>query len=225
MNWTDWIPETANLVAVLRNLVVVLILGQVLSWHYVRYAQVLSNKRRFGRIFVFIATTTLLMITVVKSSLALSLGLVGALSIIRFRTPIKEPEELAYLFLAIAVGVGLGADETLPTVVVFAVILTFLALRARVGRGEPPLRTVLQVTVPPGTESEDSAVVLQRALTPVEAACSRVDLRRVDADAGTLHLSLVVEFADRRGLTELLAGVQTALPAASVSIIERDSLD
>ncbi len=41
--------------------------------------------------------------------LMLGLGLVGALSIIRFRTPIKEPEELAYLFLAIAVGIGLGA--------------------------------------------------------------------------------------------------------------------
>ena len=39
---------------------------------------------------------------IVKSSLALSLGLVGALSIVRFRTPIKEPEDLIYLFLALA---------------------------------------------------------------------------------------------------------------------------
>ena len=93
----------------LLHLGIAIALGHVLSWHYVRFAHVLSNKRKFARIFVFIAATTFLMITVVKRSLALSLGLVGALSIIRFRTPIKEPEELAYLFLAIAIGVGLGA--------------------------------------------------------------------------------------------------------------------
>ena len=46
-----------------------------------------------------------------KIFLALSLGLVGALSIVRFRTPIKEPEELAYIFLAIAIGLALGADQ------------------------------------------------------------------------------------------------------------------
>ena len=44
-------------------------------------------------------------------TLALSLGLVGALSVIRFRTPVKEPEELAYVFLAIASGLALGADQ------------------------------------------------------------------------------------------------------------------
>ena len=55
-----------------------------------------------------LSITTFLVISVVKSSLALSLGLVGALSVIRFRTPIKEPEELSYLFLAI----GIGHDVT-----------------------------------------------------------------------------------------------------------------
>ena len=54
--------------------------------------------------------TTMLIITVVKSSLALSLGLVGALSIVRFRAAIKEPEELAYLFLTIAIGLALGRE-------------------------------------------------------------------------------------------------------------------
>ena len=49
---------------------------------------------------------TTLVIAVVKSSLALSLGLVGALSIVRFRTPVKEPEELTYLFFSIALGLA-----------------------------------------------------------------------------------------------------------------------
>ena len=56
-----------------------------------------------------ITMTTMLIISIVKSSLALSLGLVGALSVIRFRAAIKEPEELTYLFLTIAIGLGFGA--------------------------------------------------------------------------------------------------------------------
>ncbi|HIL79776.1 MAG TPA: DUF4956 domain-containing protein [Myxococcales bacterium] len=49
---------------------------------------------------------------VIKSLLALSLGLVGALSVVRFLTPTKESEELVYLFLAIALGLGLGAGQS-----------------------------------------------------------------------------------------------------------------
>ena len=67
-----------------------------------------------------------MVITVVKSSLALSLGLVGALSIVRFRTPIKEPEELGYLFLTIAVGLGFGAGFSLITTIITIAILSYL---------------------------------------------------------------------------------------------------
>ena len=59
---------------------------------------------------------------IVKSSLALSLGLVGALSIVRFRTPIKEPEDLVYIFLSIAIGIGYGALQITATLLVFTLI-------------------------------------------------------------------------------------------------------
>ena len=65
---------------------------------------------------------TFLVILIVKSSLALSLGLVGALSIVRFRTPIKEPEELIYLFLAIALGLGYIAGQIIPTTSIAIII-------------------------------------------------------------------------------------------------------
>jgi len=63
---------------------------------------------------------------VVKSSLALSLGLVGALSIVRFRTPIKEPEELVYLFLAISIGLGYAAGHTILTTTLVTSILVMI---------------------------------------------------------------------------------------------------
>tara|TARA_B100001057_G_C22681909_1_gene884102 strand:+ start:450 stop:833 length:384 start_codon:yes stop_codon:yes gene_type:complete len=70
---------------------------------------------------------TFLVILVVKTSLALSLCLVGALSIIRFRTPIKEPEELIYLFLSIGLGLGYGANQTLITISIFTGILIVIS--------------------------------------------------------------------------------------------------
>ena len=95
----------------LVNFFIVLILSFSLRQFYVKYGHALSNRRIFSNNFPLIAATTFLVITVVKSSLALSLGMVGALSIVRFRAPIKEPEELAYLFLTIAIGLGIGADQ------------------------------------------------------------------------------------------------------------------
>jgi hypothetical protein len=118
-------------------------MAQILCWHYIRFANVLSNKPKFGRVLVFLSLTTFLVISVVKTSLALSLGLVGALSIIRFRTPIKEPEELAYLFLAISVGIGVGADQSFLTVLVFTLILAYMGIQGTYRIGGKPTRSLL----------------------------------------------------------------------------------
>jgi uncharacterized membrane protein YhiD involved in acid resistance len=65
---------------------------------------------------------------IVKNSLALSLGLVGALSIVRFRAAIKEPEELVYLFLIITAGLGCGSGQLKITIVgvIFSLLIIFI---------------------------------------------------------------------------------------------------
>ena len=83
------------------NIMIAALLSLVLGWVYSKYGNSLSNRKQFSKNFVLISMTTMFVITIVKSSLALSLGLVGALSIVRFRAAIKEPEELGFLFLAI----------------------------------------------------------------------------------------------------------------------------
>jgi ABC-type branched-subunit amino acid transport system permease subunit len=80
------------------NLIIAALLAHFLKKIYIRYGKAVSNRARFASNFFLMVTTTMLIISIVKSSLALSLGLVGALSIVRFRTAIKEPEELAVLF-------------------------------------------------------------------------------------------------------------------------------
>lgn len=76
-------------------------------------------------IFPLLSGITFLAILAVKSSLALSLGMVGALSIVRFRTPIKDPLELILLFFSIAVGIGCAAGYFIETVLISFLLLFF----------------------------------------------------------------------------------------------------
>lgn len=97
------------------NFVLSLICAVILSFFvqlfYIKFSSSLSNRKEFSKNFVILAVTTCIVIMIVKSSLALSLGLVGALSIVRFRAAIKEPEELIYLFLIIGVGLASGSGQ------------------------------------------------------------------------------------------------------------------
>ena len=93
------------------SLVTAIILGLLTTQHFKRIPTTVSSKGNLIILLPFIALVVCIIITIVKSSLALSLGLVGALSIVRFRTPIKDPMELSYIFLAIAIGLGTGADS------------------------------------------------------------------------------------------------------------------
>jgi len=140
------------------NALIILVLSLILEYTYSRCAKSLSNRKAFGANFFLIAFTTMLIISIVKSSLALSLGLVGALSIVRFRSAIKEPEELAYLFFTIAIGLGLGANQRIITVIGSIVLLSIIWLRflsfpksrkqnlyltiSSIGDGKPNLKSI-----------------------------------------------------------------------------------
>ena len=119
----------------LFNLFLAAILSYILQKVYIRLGSSISNRSAFSENFVLLAITTMLVITIVKSSLALSLGLIGALSIVRFRAAIKEPEELAFLFLAIAIGLGFGADQKIVTTLSVLFITLVLVIRRYVRKG------------------------------------------------------------------------------------------
>ena len=93
------------------SLITAAALSLLVQFFYIKFSSTLSNRIHFSKNFVILGTTTCIIIMIVKNSLALSLGLVGALSIVRFRAAIKEPEELVYLFLIIAIGLGCGSGQ------------------------------------------------------------------------------------------------------------------
>ena len=111
--------------SVLLSMVFSALCAHAVAIAYRKYATSLGNRISFSQIFWLLASVTTVVITIVKFSLALSLGLVGALSIVRFRAAIKEPEELVYLFLVIAIGLSMGAGQHIA-----GITLTFFAITA-----------------------------------------------------------------------------------------------
>ena len=111
-------------------LLLTIICAYILKYVYENKSNSLSSKYQLSNIIPILSPTTFLVILIVKSSLALSLGLVGALSIVRFRTPIKEPEDLVYLFLAIGIGIGFGAFQIFSTLIIFLIIIIVIWFRA-----------------------------------------------------------------------------------------------
>lgn len=123
-------PESSqvDLLQTLFNFCICILMAFILRYFYISRSFSLTGKLHIASIIPVLSAVVFLVIVVVKSSLALSLGLVGALSIVRFRTPIKEPEELVYLFLAIALGLGYGAGHTLLTSIIVSLIMIIIFL-------------------------------------------------------------------------------------------------
>ena len=180
------------------NMVLTAVLTFFLKQAYVKYGNSLSNRKAFGNNFIIIAMTTMLIISVVKSSLALSLGLVGALSIIRFRTAVKEPEELSYLFIAISIGLGFGANQGNITIVSFIIILASLVLIKKLGRNNEDnndLNLSIIVSKPKGPD-------IEQVIKSLKQYCLNVKLIRLDETKDILDVSFHVSFKNYRKLID-----------------------
>ena len=173
------------------NMILTFFLTLLISIIYVRFGNAISNRKRFARNLILIALTTMLIITIVKSSLALSLGLVGALSIVRFRTPIKEPEELAYLFISIGVGLGLGAGQRAVTIIGCLFILAVIYLRQRKKTTDGEKGMHLSIT------SENHADdMLDKIIDILKKYSDEVNLRRLDETGAAWQSDFFVLFSD-----------------------------
>lgn len=98
------------------------VLGLFIFLIYKKTYQGVMYSDSFGVSLIAMSMITSLVIIAVTSNVVLSLGMVGALSIVRFRTAIKEPMDIAFLFWAIAVGIVLGAG-LLPLAIIGSVII------------------------------------------------------------------------------------------------------
>ena len=114
---SNFITDT-NYIRLFGGIVILFLLTKLIEYNYKKNIHSNDNKNIFSKNMFPFVLSMFLIVTVIKSSLALSLGLVGALSIIRFRTAIKEPEQIINLLALMAVAIGIAAEKEILAIIV-----------------------------------------------------------------------------------------------------------
>lgn len=213
-------PLSTN--SLLINLFIGFILALLIKFHYKKYGSTLSNRNEFSNVFIFVLLTTVLVISIVKSSLALSLGLVGALSIVRFRTPIKEPEELAYLFISIAAGLGLGANQTIPTIVsIIFILVSMTILKFRKVEKEKNMYITINYEI---TSEKETVKILDNINQIISNELNSFDLRRVDTSQNSIELNYLVNLKNIKSLEKIIEKLQKDYPKISINYLDQNQV-
>ncbi|HHL57999.1 MAG TPA: DUF4956 domain-containing protein [Bacteroidetes bacterium] len=210
--------QQISVVDFLINSAVIIVLAIILEYTYIKCARTISNRKQFAGVFLLIAFTTMLIISIVKSSLALSLGLVGALSIVRFRAAIKEPEELAYLFFAISIGLGLGANQTVIVLVAFAVAMVILWGRYFI-KGKRSRQQNLYLNF----SAKAGEVKLSQVTDAVKQAFGTSFLKRYDENEELIEASFLVDSPYPEKLEEFRQLVDKYGESVRISFVESKS--
>jgi hypothetical protein len=178
---------------------------------------------RVHRSFLLIGPAVTTLFLAIQFSLPLSLGLVGALSIVRFRTPIKDPEEIGFVMLVIAASLVCATFRYLLLVLLFGVALIGLLVRRFLpsALGSRRADGVLLVTLEAGA----SLPPLDRVLAVVRERLRNPRLQSLSSAEGlaTLHYS----FTDLapQGLEHLEAGLREIAPVRKIDVFyNRDGL-
>lgn len=216
IDWTATTPLSLSTFAI--NIGIGLVLSLIVAWYYEHYGQSLSNRRKFGRLLPVLTVTTAIVITIVKSSLALSLGLVGALSIVRFRTAIKEPEELIFLFIAIAIGLGLGADQRWLTVFGVFILLAYMAARLVLQEDTHRDNLYLNILV----EEDDESTLFNRINATLLEHVDVLDFRRLDSRDGALQVTYFIEHCDPAVLDGMIDDLKRRFAVSEISFIQQE---
>ncbi len=210
--------STINLVEFIINLLTAAALALVLRWFYIRFGSSISNRRRFALNFIPLALTTFLIISVVKSSLALSLGLVGALSIVRFRAAIKDPEELTFLFLTIAIGLVTGADRPILAILSMLCILPIIYFNRSIKGGSVKKEDKLFVNI------NTSLLDLDSISDILKSHFDYVELKRMDQKNERMDLAFVCNVDSLDKLESARKALAAISEDTSVSFVDKPDL-
>ena len=193
---------------VLLAMLFAVVIGAFIFFVYKKTFQGVMYSSGFGITLIGLSMVTTLVILAVTSNVVLSLGMVGALSIVRFRAAIKEPFEIVFLFWALAVGIVVGAGMFLLAVIGSVLIGIILLVFARRKIGEHPY--ILVVRCDNGEAEKAVLAALRKAV-----ASSTVKAKTVNP-AG---IELSVEVTLKNGDTTFVTGIFELDGVADASLV------
>tara|TARA_B100000780_G_scaffold260813_1_gene212818 strand:+ start:734 stop:1447 length:714 start_codon:yes stop_codon:yes gene_type:complete len=196
----------------ITNFIIAVIVSAILAYIikkvYVHSSQTMSNREYFSDLFVPLSIITCLVITVIKFSLALSLGLVGALSIVRFRAAIKEPEELIYLFLIIGIGLAAGANQFLIAIIATLSISIILFALAKFRRKKHSEVSTINTNVVQ-IEIKNKKMKLSKILDLLKKHCNNVILKSSNISNNSEVYVFWVEIKNASSFLKAIEAVKT----------------
>ena len=125
--------QTSTIYDIIVILLSSLVSGLIIAYIYRKNTQNLSAEIDFSFSLTLLTIIVSIVMFVIGSSITLSLGLLGALSIIRFRTPIKNTSDMVYIFWAIATGLSVGAQNhiiTISSVIFLSLVITIFKFKS-----------------------------------------------------------------------------------------------
>ena len=183
-------------------MVFAILIGAFIYFIYRRTFQGVMYSSGFGITLIGLTMVTTLVILAVTSNVVLSLGMVGALSIVRFRTAIKEPFEIVFLFWSLASGIVIGAGMWLLALCGSVIIGLVLVVFAKRKISSHPFILVLNCTA----EAESAATDL------IKKAVARYEIKAKTVSAAGLEITAEVTL--KGDSTEFVTGV-CALPGVT----------
>lgn len=201
------------------NLILAAICSYILSLVYIHWGASLSNRRKFAANFMMMTITTTFIILVVRSSVALSLGLVGALSIVRFRTAVKEAEELAFLFFAIGLGIGLGDNQRLITLLALAVGIIIIGLMKLFRKTQADVNLHLVVA-----SHNPHKIELEQIMDALQTHTAKLKLLRLDENLQTVEASFLVEFTRLSNMNNARAALKALSESVEITFLDNKGI-
>lgn len=140
--------------AVLLRLVVALLLGGVVAWIYIRTTKNSESGASFPVTLVMLAVLISMVTQVIGNNVALAFSLVGALSVVRFRTVVRDTRDTAYVIFAVVVGMAVGSANLWVALAGIVVVGLASWLAVRIGWGTESAAYLLTIRMGPGKDLE-----------------------------------------------------------------------
>lgn len=166
--------------------------------------------RNFNLSLVALAVITAAVILTIQSNIVISLGMVGALSIVRFRTAVKDPMDLVFLFWSISAGIICGAGFAVVAVVASVVITVIILLCDRMPSGTAAVILLVNST---------DYKIESRIMEVVERHCESSKIKARNLTRDKLNMAIEVKTGEGGKLVEQLMDLESV---TSASLVDHD---
>ena len=201
---------------IMAGLAVAIAAGLFILLIYKFTMQQVTFNRSYCVSLLLVSVISAMMVLTITSNLALSLGMVGALSIIRFRTAIKEASDTAFMFWAVAAGITAGAGFYMITVVgcLFIGLITVIASLIT-KKGSRPYLLVIRAEASEATAAGSTSVLIEKLL-----ADHKVRRRLASLVQNDRYTEIIYEISVASAQQRLAIAVKALPGVTSVSLVD-----